>query len=147
MKKIASLISTMAFLLVFSLSCFAEGPQGKLVETTTQNLGKGVICTTMVYEMPTYGRSNEKSGYTVQSYSYAGRTVATVQLNARFSYDYSSATATYASGSSSTASGWSYGGQSTWCSGNTAHLTATVSGSISIPVNLSISCSPSGNIS
>ena len=41
-----------------------------------------------------------------------------------------------------------YGVQSTWTSGNSAHLSATLSkGSVSVPVSISLSCDAHGNVS
>ena len=68
-------------------------------------------------------------------------------MNATFTYNSTTETAITASGDHSVASGWSYSGQSTWCSGATAYLTATISGPVSIPVSLSLTCSPGGALS
>ena len=56
--------------------------------------------------------------------------------------------ATGADGTGTGINGWSYGGQSTWTSGNSAHLSATLSkGSVSVPVSISLSCDAHGNVS
>ena len=50
-------------------------------------------------------------------------------------------------GDHSVASGWTYSGQSVWGTGATAHLSATISGPVTFPVSLSLTCSPTGVLS
>ena len=60
-----------------------------------------------------------------------------------FSYDGHTATATSASVYHTVSNGWSYGGESSWCSGNTANMSATFSkGSASVPVSATLSVRP-----
>ena len=51
-----------------------------------------------------------------------------------------------ASSSHWVASGWSYSGESVYTSGATAYLSATISGSTTIPVDITLTCDPYGNI-
>lgn len=147
MKKI--LTAVLSLLLTFSLAlpCFANGYKPDVVSVTEDVLNNGVVCTTTIYEYPFVLRSNTRQGSVVQEYKYSGKTIAYVSLNATFTYDGATATAVSASGDHSVSSGWSYSGQSTWCSGASAHLTATVSGDVTFPVSLTLTCSPSGVLS
>ena len=92
-------------------------------------------------------------GTSKQRQNWRVSTVATVTLQASFGYDGSSAWVISDSASHSTVSGWSYGSESLDASGNTASLSATLtqwSGIIpiqTVDVNISLTCSPTGEIS
>ncbi|WP_294499894.1 hypothetical protein [uncultured Gemmiger sp.] len=146
MKKFFAACFSLLLLIVVAVPCYAA-PQREIVSETTTALANGIECTTTIYWEASSTRASTRKGGIDQSYSYDGKTIAIARLTATFTYNGSTATAISASGSHSTASGWSYSGQSTWCSGATAHLTATVSGPVSFPVNLSLTCSPSGVLS
>ena len=146
MKKFFAVCLSLLMLIAVAVPCYAA-PQREIVSETTTTLANGVECTTTVYWEPASARSSTRDGGVDQSYSYGGKTIGVVRLTATFTYDGSTATAVSASGDHSVASGWSYSGQSTWCSGATAYLTATISGPVSIPVSLSLTCSPSGALS
>lgn len=94
-------------------------------------------------------RSNYKSINGTQTFKYSGAVIAEVTLSATFGYDGKTAWVISASGSHTTYDGWSYGGEKITKSGGTAALTATLSKltSSNVPVNISLTCSPTGEIS
>lgn len=147
MKRFLAIVLSLVVVFSLAVPCFADDYQPEIVSVTNEVLDNGVVCTTTIYKHPSVMRSDTQMGSAQQKYTYGGETIAYVYLNATFTYDGSTATAVSASGDHSVASGWSYSGQSTWCSGATAHLTATISGAVSIPVSLSLTCSPSGALS
>lgn len=92
-------------------------------------------------------RSTTSTTKTKDYYS-GGQKIGRAALYGSFSYNGSTAQATGADGTGTGINGWSYGGQSTWTSGNSAHLSATLSkGSVSVPVSISLSCDAHGNVS
>ena len=130
-KKILSVVLVSLLMFVFAFSCFAQENE-QVIKTYTENLGNGITAVVTITE--TNGLTRSSKTHQI--------------LTANFYYDGSTARATGASGAGSGANGWSYGGQSTGTSGNRAYLSATLSnGSRSVPVSLSLTCSPSGSIS
>ncbi len=93
--------------------------------------------------------AHSKSADIKRTYKSDGKVIAEVTLSATFGYDGEDAWVISADGSHVTYSGWSYGSEQIADSGNQARLTARLShsGDSSIPVSLSLSCTPSGQIS
>lgn len=106
-----------------------------------------VETTLTVYESG--ARSNSKRASLTNTYKNNGKVIAEVTLNATFGYDGSTAWVISASGSHTTYDGWSYGSEKISKSGGTATLTASLSksGAGTIPVSISLTCSPTGQIS
>ena len=132
------------------LSSFAAEPEINREIETVYVEGVGILeieTVTTVY--PSLARSSTNSGSKTKTVRQSGSVIATITLNASFGYDGSRAWVNSASATHSTSGGWSYGGESISKSGGTATLTATLSkfAQTSIPVSLSITCSPSGTIS
>lgn len=147
MKKfLISLLACLVFCGV-TVPCYAETATNQPVATYTETVAEGVTCVTTIYEGNTMTRASTRQGYINKDYFYEGDRIASVVLNASFSYDGSTATMITASGDHSVGSGWSYSGQSIWGTGATAHLSATISGSVTFPVSLSLTCSPTGVLS
>ena len=94
-------------------------------------------------------RSSTKSADCTDTYKYSGNVIAEVTLSATFGYDGKTSWVVSASGSNKTYDGWSYGSQSITKSGGTASLSAKLSHLLwrSVNVNMSLTCSPSGQIS
>lgn len=94
-------------------------------------------------------RSSSRTAEKTKKVYSSGNLIATVTLKATFGYDGSEAWVISASASKSTSGGWSYGGQSIDKDGGTATLTAELSKYpySDIPVEISMTCSPSGKIS
>lgn len=94
-------------------------------------------------------RSSSKSADQVASVKMNGKVIANVTLSATFGYDGKTAWVSSASGSHTTYDGWSYGSETISKSGGTATLSAKVSHLLygSHSVNISLTCSPTGQIS
>ena len=94
-------------------------------------------------------RAHSKGADLIQTYKSDGKVIAEVTLSATFGYDGEDAWVISADGSHVTYSGWSYGSERITESGDRARLTAKLShsGDSSIPVSISLSCTPSGQIS
>ena len=108
----------------------------------------GISCHTMLVIQNSSERTSNQSGYIIKNFSYYGSTIAKVQLNGTFTYDGRTARAIAVSVNHATYNGWSYGGESSWCSGNRVSMSATVTkGSASVPVSATISCSATGALS
>ena len=147
MKKIFVAALSLFIMLSLAVPCFADGYEANIVSVTEEVMDNGIVCTTTIYENPSILRDKTKNGSIRREYKYNGEIVASVVLNASFSYNGSTATMVTASGDHSVASGWTYSGQSIWGTGATAHLSATVSGPVTFPVSLSLTCSPTGVLS
>ncbi len=94
-------------------------------------------------------RSSSRKADIVSSVKQNGAVIAEVTLSATFGYDGKTAWVSSASSSHTTYSGWSYGSEKITKSGGTASLTGTLSHLLhrNIPVNISLTCSPTGQIS
>lgn len=145
-KKIFSVVLASLLTFVFAFSCFAQDNE-RVLKTYTEDLGNGITAVVTITENYGLTRGSKTHSITKDYYS-DGTYIGVAALTASFYYDGSTARATGASGTGSGSNGWSYGGQSTGTSGNRAYLNATLSnGSRSVPVSLSLTCSPSGSIS
>lgn len=145
-KKLFSLVLVSLLMFVFAFSCFAQ-ENAQVIKTYTEDLGNGITAVVTITKADGLTRSSTTHTVSKEYYS-SGTYIGNAALIASFYYDGSTARATGASGAGSGANGWSYGGQSTGTSGNRAYLNATLSnGSRNVPVSLSLTCSPSGNIS
>lgn len=103
--------------------------------------------TTVIYNSAT--RSNSRSAAKEGEIKYNGKVLARVTLSATFGYDGKTAWVSNASGSHTTYDGWSYLGENISKSGGTATLTAALFKVTegTVPVNISMTCSPTGQIS
>lgn len=147
MKRIFVSLFACLILCGATLPCYAESMINSPSVTYTETITDNITCVTTIYWDDAITRASYRQGHISKDYYHNGDRIASIVLNATFTYNGTTATATSASGDHSLASGWSYSGESTWCSGATAHLTATVSGPVSVPVSLSLTCSPSGALS
>ena len=145
-KRLFSLGLVSLLMFIFAFSCFAQDNE-RVLKTYTEDLGNGITAVVTITE--NYGLTRGSKTHSITKDYYAdGTYIGVAALTASFYYDGSTARATGASGNGSGSNGWSYGGQSTGTSGNRAYLNATLSnGSRSVPVSLSLTCSPSGSIS
>ena len=93
--------------------------------------------------------SKTKSAEKTSTYRYAGSVIAEVTLEATFGYDGDSAWVVNADSSHSTSGGWSYKNEQISESSNRAKLTAELTHIIfeTMQVNISMTCTPSGQIS
>ena len=130
-KNIFSLLMCFLLAIAAAVPCFAQ-ENNQVVTTYTEDLGNGITVVTTK----------------TKDYYSGGQKIGRAALYGSFSYNGSTAQATGADGTGTGINGWSYGGQSTWTSGNSAHLSATLSkGSVSVPVSISLSCDAHGNVS
>ena len=144
LKKALSLMLCLVLAVALAVPCFAQG-NTQVVATYTEDFGNGITAVTTITQTVTRSSLTRTKA---SNYYASGQYIGQASLAASFYYDGSTARATGASGTGSGANGWSYGGQSTGTSGNRAYLNATLSnGSRSVPVSLSLTCSPSGSIS
>ena len=150
MKKISFLA---VFILIFSLctfSSFAVSPDiSKETEIIyTKEYGNVQIETILVVESSSL-RSSTVPAYKIKTYSVDSEQIATVTLSATFGYDGKTAWVERTDSSYSVTGGWSYKNESITTSGGTANLTAKLTKLLtsSIPVEISMTCTPSGTIS
>lgn len=148
MKKLSIFFVSAIMLFTMSLPAGAVQESYRHIDVIDTEFGPVEVESVLIIHQ-SKERSNTKSADAVQTYKYGGKVIAEVTLSATFGYDGKTAWVTSASGSRTTYDGWSYSGQSISKSGGTATLTATLSHSLhrSISVNVSLTCSPTGQIS
>ena len=146
MKRFFALL--MAAVMLVCMAVLALAGQQTVVDLGEEDLGNGITCKSTLVIEENLTRASQKCGYVIREYSYQGEWIGSVQLNGCFTYDGKTATATQVSAYHSTASGWNYGGEKTWCSGNSVNLTARFThwGS-PVEVSAKLSCSPTGVLS
>ena len=159
MKKLVSLAIAAILVFVLAVPAFALEPETQVIDLGTVDLGNGVSYHTVLTIENSALRASVKKGSITRDFSYYGAAIGSVQLNGIFSYDGHTATATSASVYHTVSNGWSYGGESSWCSefppalslGCTAGARTTAAtfskGSASVPVSATLSCSPTGALS
>lgn len=146
MKKVFSLLAAITVAVCLNVSVLAAEPKGVQTRTVSvETLENGITIVDTVTVNSVVQRSGIGAQRTVDCYNGNVR-VGSVTLNANFTYDGITAHATNASSSHWVASGWSYSGESVYTSGATAYLSATISGSTTIPVDITLTCDPYGNI-
>lgn len=148
MKKVYSW--GLVFLLAVSMAllpAYAANSEQKSEIIHTEFGDFEVETTTVIHN--TLFRSNSVSVDRAKTIKNSGKVIAEVTLSATFGYDGKTAWVISASGSHTTYDGWSYSNEKITKSGGTASLSATLSHLLhtSIPVNISITCSPTGQIS
>ena len=115
--------------------------------TYVEDLGNGITVESILVVEPSLTRSSSRSASLTSTFKNNGVQIAVITLNANFVYDGSTSRATYASYSKDISSGWTYTDHSLTRSGGTATLTATLKKFlINVPVDMHISCSPTGVI-
>lgn len=150
MKYIAKkiFVPILALLLAAAILPVPRGFAADVAENTyVEDLGNGLTVESVLVVQPNMARSSSKSASLVSTFKSNGVQIAVITLNANFVYDGSTSRATYASYSKDISSGWTYTDHSLTRSGGTATLTATLKKfPYSVPVDMHISCSPSGVI-
>lgn len=143
-KNILSVVVCLILMCAFAVPCFAQ-ETSTVIASYTEDLGNGIIVVTTITENTTRSTTSHTKG---KSYYSNGQLIGKAALSASFYYDGSTSRATAAYGTGSGANGWSYGSQSTDTSGNKAYLSARLSkDGKSVPVEITLSCSPDGSIS
>lgn len=130
-----------------------------VISVTKKDLGNGftmktvtsVINTSMKFR--TNALSQTETYRRTSAVEHDGNWVGSITLTANFGYNGSSAWVNSMSTSHSLASGWSYENESTWKSGGTANMSATMVLKLAfititqVDPSVSMTCSPSGQIS
>lgn len=149
-KKILMLFALAMVMSIFTIPASAAEKANSEETEVIYVEGLGEVTVTTVTQVQEAGvRSSQRSASKAQEFKYMGQLIATVTLKATFGYDGSDAWVVSASGTKSISSGWSYSGQSIDKNGGSVSLTATLSNGISakVPVEITMTCSPSGTIS
>ena len=148
-EKVLSILSALS-LLIFTviLPVSATQEASRITETIHTEYGDITVETTLVIHN-SYLRSSTKSASKTQSLKYGGVEIGKVTLSATFGYDGKTAWVEDMDSSHSTSGSWSYGSEKISTSGGTATLTAKLTNLFdgTIPVNISMTCTPSGSIS
>lgn len=151
MKKKTLMLLVLAMLIgIFTIPASAAAQPNSEETEVIYVEGLGEVTVTTVTQVQEAGmRSSQKSASKARKFEYDGKEIATVTLKATFGYDGSDAWVISASGTKSISSGWSYSGQSIDKDGGSVSLTATLSKGIGmkVPVEITMTCSPSGTIS
>lgn len=143
-KNLVSLLLSFLLAATMAVPCFAQ-EHTQVIATYTEDLGNGITAVTTITQTVTRSTISRTKA---SNYYSSGQYIGQAALSASFSYNGSTAQATGASGAGSGSNGWSYGGQNTWTSGNSAYLSASLSkGGASVPVSISLSCDAHGNVS
>lgn len=150
------------FLLPTPKASAAYAPAPTETRYSVEALGDGITVetTTVIYDLPasagtfssdfmnSAASSSSKRVSRTSTIKHSGTTIATITLNAAFGYNGSSSWVTSTSYSKTTSLGWVYTNHNIGTSGGTATLSAILLSLIgSVPVYISITCSPSGAIS
>lgn len=150
MKKYFSIVLAIAMLVSsMILPASAVGPniseKSEIIHTEYGNIE--LIDTLIVHDSSL--RSSTKSADRIRTVKFGGVQIAEVTLSATFGYDGKTAWVVSTDSSHSTSGGWLYRSEKISDSGSTAKLTATLTHILDgdIPVSISMSCSPSGQIS
>lgn len=120
-------------------------PEAEIIHTESGDFE--IITTTIIHK--SLARSNTQSADRIKTVKYDGKVIAKVTLSATFGYDGKTSWVESASGSHTTYDGWSYFNEKISKSGGTAELTATLFKLTegTVPVDISLTCSPTGQIS
>lgn len=150
MKKTGALLLTLTLLVsIMVLPTQAVSNNTPDVEVVYTESGDfEIVTTTIIYD--SMARSSSKSADRIREVKYDGKLIAKITLSATFGYDGKTAWVSSASGSHTTYDRWNYGSETISKSGRTASLNAKLSHSIHGTLaidNLSLTCSPSGQIS
>lgn len=147
-KRISFLLMSVLLLCAMTLPAGAVQQTYETTEIIETELGS-IEKTSVITVRDSLVRSNSKSADCADTYRYGGKVIAEVTLSATFGYDGKTAWVISASGSHTTYDGWSYSGEKITKSGGSATLTAKLSkwSEGTANVNISLKCSPSGQIS
>lgn len=147
-RKISAVLVFVLLLCIMVLPSGATQNTYRKIDVMNTEFGPVEVETALTIQ-ESLARSNTKRASAAQTFKFSGKVIAEVTLSATFGYDGKTAWVVSASGSHTTYDGWKYGGEKITKSGGTATLTATLSKltSSNIPVNISLTCSPTGEIS
>jgi hypothetical protein len=144
-----SFLIVLSALFLFSLfsvpKSFAAGTPASV---EIEDLGNGFTSETVWTIYPATARSSYNvTGKAERSYKYNGSEIATITFTVKFSYNGTSSSVVSTSYSKSLTSGWSYTDHKITTSGGSATMTGNLKkSSLSVPVRINITCSPTGTI-
>ena len=150
MKRFLALLMGSMIAIGGAFPCYAIDAKE---ETTTifYQLENGITVEETIWEtsISTFATEMQKRGTARRTYRKGSDTVAVVSLTVAFWYDGLDSGVVSMDSSHTTYDGWLYHNESTWDSGDTAYLSAEITqiASSTIYVDLSLSCSPSGQLS
>lgn len=147
MKKVLALLIASMIAAFGAIPCYAADSSPKSTVTVYQmENGITVERTILEWDVSTYA-AKQKRGTTKQTYRIGSNIIAVVSLSATFWFDGYDSGVVNTSSSHTTYDDWSYENESIWDYDNTAYLSAVLENSIeSVDVDLSLSCSPSGQL-
>ena len=149
MKKILAFVMASMIAALGAIPCYAADSNPESSSVTVYQLENGITVERTILEsdISTYA-TKQKRGTTKQTYRIGSDVIAVVSLTATFWYDGSDSGVVSTSSAHTTYDDWSYGDESIWDRGDTAYLSAVLESSIgTVDVDLSLSCSPSGQLS
>lgn len=153
MKKRIITMCLMALIIVTVLAPAAQAEyMPEEVITTVTDLGDGVTVESIITvheSISAFSTMATKKATKVDTYKRNGTQIATVSITASFGYDGNTSWVNSASVTENVSSGWKYGNEEITTSGGTATVTATLTktGVVTLDVYTWISCSPDGDIS
>lgn len=148
MKKSSLFLAIVLIVSMMTTAAQATSTIYQETETIHTEIGDFEIeTTTIIY--PSAVRSSSRNAERIREIKSGGALIAKVTLSASFGYDGKTAWVSSASGSHTTYDKWSYGSEDITKSGGTAKLTATLSHipHRDVPLTITITCSPTGQIS
>ena len=149
MKKFLALLMGSMIAVSGALPCYAVNADSD-TNTTIYELENGITVERTILEsdVSTYA-TNQKRGTAKQTYRIGSDVIAVVSLTATFWYDGSDSGVISTDSSHTVYDRWSYKNESVWASGDTHYLSAVLTNpSIEdVNVDLSLSCSPNGQLS
>lgn len=148
MKRLSFVLTTAMLICMMIPTTQAASYHYQKIEIVRTEYGDYEIeTTTIIYD--SMARSNSISADRTYTVKYSGKVVAEVTLSATFDYDGKTTWVTSASGSHTIYDGWKYSNEKITKSGGTASLNAELDHNThgNITVNVSMTCSPTGQIS
>ncbi len=150
MKRFLALLMGSMIAIGGAFPCYAIDAKE---ETTTifYQLENGVTVEETIWEtnISTFASERQKRGTARKTYRIGSDIIAVVSLTATFWYDGSDSGVVSTDSSHTVYDDWSYRNESMWDSGDTAYLSAVLTNPDieDVDVDLSLSCSPSGQLS
>ena len=150
-SKIGSIVLLLALMLsLFPASAaFATSDADAETYTFTEDLGNDYLIESTVFVYPTQVRGASSTRVTVNSViKHADKEIANISFVAAFSYNGSTSSVTSTSYTKDTSIGWVYTHHNISTTGGRARLTADLVSLLgTVPISITIYCSPSGEIS
>ncbi len=164
MKRLLSFLLASALCVVCTVPSFAaenvtQQNDKTVISVSEKDLGNGFTMETVISipksssKLHVNAITQTRTANATNTVKRGGSRVGSITLTANFGYNGSSAWVNSMSAGHSVASGWSYENESTWSSGGTANMSASMVQKLGfitiaeVDPSISITCSPSGQIS